>query len=140
MTPPNVIFVPAPVGVSATYSLSGDLVFSSSTRFQTTNETESGAVGDFDRYPFASIRNQATSILFYIYVDGWATVDDFLASGGFTNVEFFVNGLAFSYSSISHNSGTGRLLAIYMNAASATVSSFWSTMADTDPFTLNLYY
>ena len=139
MTPPNVIFVPS-AGAAATYSMSGDLVYDSPVRFRTTNETESGVVADFDPYGSASIRNLTTSIMFYIRITGWTNVDDFLASGGFTNVEFLVNGSSFGYSSITHNSGTGTLLSIYMNAPSATVSSFWSSMAGGDPFTLNLYY
>jgi hypothetical protein len=140
---PRWLHWPAAAGISANYVLEGDLVFSTSSRFNITNTSESGLTPtDFSVYASQPIRDEGTSIKFIIRIDGWASIDDFVASGGFSDVKFIVNGLEYSESSVTYNSGAGTLLQFNMNEASSSgdAAAFWATMSDGDPFRLELYY
>ena len=140
MTPPNVIFIPSLVS-GATYTLSGDLVYSTSVRFNITNLSESGQDADFTPYTSQPIRDDGNAIRFIIVINAWASVDAFVASGGFSDVKLIVNGSEFVEGSISYNSGSTQLLQIYLNeASSGDAAAFWSSMSNGDPFSLELYY
>ena len=126
---------------SANYVLEGDLVFSTSSRFNIANLTESGiGSADFTPYLTQPIRDDTTSIRGIITLDAWPSIDAFVAAGGFSDVKFSVNGSEFSETSISYNSGAGSLLQFFLNAPSGDVSTFWASMGDGDPFRLELYY
>ena len=135
---------PTPV-VAARYSVSGELLTYSSTRYSISNPVESGSDADWwSRFPTGEFRKISDNELQWILLrdainNPYANVAAFIFDFNLDNAVLTADGSLVNFSSVSWvTPPTTNNLAISFSGSG--YNALWNTLAPTDPVSLSIYY
>jgi hypothetical protein len=135
-------------GPVAKYTATGNLSYSTSTRFHATSITESGAkTSEWNVLTAAEFyRNGTNELQVWLEYTGtdYADAATFVSSATGVNLQLFVNSTQFldtgSVSPTLAMTAIGSYVRFELNVSAGVDDTFFATCADTDPFEVRLFY
>ena len=130
------------------YGATGTLSYSTDAKFDATGISETGTkTSEWDVLTAAEfLRDGTNEIQVWLVYTGTDYTDstDFVANATGVSLKFFANGTQFldtgSAEPTLAMTAIGSFVRFELNVAAGVDTTFWLTMADTDPFEIQLFY